>query len=1391
MEDFLCPVSLEWFVEPVIVPCCGRSFSRKSIRDCLAEDSRCPICRMDIPMFNADAAPLNRVLANLVEEKRIEAGDADTGDSESIEAETEDFTVKLNVLNKPRGENSDKDKKIGLLKIKCNNKKIQNDNKSLVLLIVDNSGSMNGQPIEQVRFALKECQRMASRNKSSVKIVMLAYNSTCAMLTDPDTLRSMGGTNMESSFDLASTILDDHNGKVSSVNVVFMTDGQDESIWYASSKDLARKQLINKFRKRIQVAKYPVAVHTIGFGANHDSELLQQMSNAGQVPGVYRYANPSENSDILSAKIGSVTRVVIGSAIVPITVNGNKTELADGEVTVWFSGSFPEVVSIVVGDEDKSRECPVTNVETCDHNLWIKWYSHLTDRLIAESIEMNDQRESLHEEDLEIFGLLLSRRAKHLLKLLRTPAPDGSELEEDPETVIDRLESALATINAITKGEEIDRLKLVDMKHEGKYKTNVGKISGTTISTVTTSSFVPPPPVRQITIVRPPIYHNETGSRYNGGHDLFRIICQDSWRKAMELIDADHDLLSLVDDVGNSPLAVAVSIGKRVLVTKILEIKKDNIDSLNHKGMNAMDLATVYGYWKMYDLLKENGAHVKVDEQLVMNTCLSNGHTNTADRLLGDGVSTLRKESVDWISDPGVASWIMANAESDIPTKIRVSIEKGIFSNIQSLEEHIDHVKFSTNIEHFDSANHYRIVKFLLDKKKMDPNEEWNILDDDGEAVTYTPLIWAAKKGNMPLVKLLRSTNSEGVPYSEINKKNNHGTTALWMASSNKRTDVVLELISKGADPNICNNNGDPPLIPSAHMGTIMIARILIDAGASVDLHNPERCNAVLIACQNGHSEMVDLLLNQYEGDAKREVLLKYAEIDGFDPLFASTELNRASCIQVVYDHSKGVIDDYLTHRTGDDNKILPGASALHLACYYCRMDAAKLLIELGIDVNITTIGGEQTPLHIAAAQGNFEMFSFLMNECETIDKNKVDAMGRTPKYYAQSKGNERLYYEFYHNPLSESMVRLIHSGRDKSTACSILELHGEHNEIVSLDCNPLSRAIQCGDIEVRDSLLKMGADLHAKDHRGLTPEFWKTLVENTASSDEMVTRVRSIMNKEIQNKLLLNIEDRPSKFTDFECKSDILVKMSDGDKLNSKIKTDVLDILRGAEFEDQSLLGFIEGCNKLISYSSPEVSQMIWNAKVHVVGSLAKSSDLQPNHLLAIYLFSAEDEISCNTNSALVKWQRSKSPWKSYIFCLYDALQSIPPLSEECECYRRIDTNFVYREPGTEVQWNSFTTATTDWGNTLFNKGEVGQIYIIKSKSGRYIGDYSKNPQNSEVIFLPGTRFKIIGYHKYNMVVFGQANIRHNESYLANDKYLAKAELGKLNVVITIEEIE
>ncbi|SKB89751.1 Ankyrin repeat-containing protein [Parapedobacter luteus] len=96
-----------------------------------------------------------------------------------------------------------------------------------------------------------------------------------------------------------------------------------------------------------------------------------------------------------------------------------------------------------------------------------------------------------------------------------------------------------------------------------------------------------------------------------------------------------------------------------------------------------------------------------------------------------------------------------------------------------------------------------------------------------------------------------------------LDEVSDHGFTPLGLATHFGNENVVRYLLAKGADPNIQSHNGYNvyPLHAAISSGFDNIAKMLIEAGAEVNVFQASRISPLHLASQTGNIDLIILLL--------------------------------------------------------------------------------------------------------------------------------------------------------------------------------------------------------------------------------------------------------------------------------------------------------------------------------------------------------------------------------------------------------------------------------------------------------------------------------------------------------------------------------------------------
>ncbi len=154
---------------------------------------------------------------------------------------------------------------------------------------------------------------------------------------------------------------------------------------------------------------------------------------------------------------------------------------------------------------------------------------------------------------------------------------------------------------------------------------------------------------------------------------------------------------------------------------------------------------------------------------------------------------------------------------------------------------------------------------------------------------------YACDKGFYEIVKTLVDNN-----IVDIEAKNEHLETPLYIAACGGNCKVMMFLIEKGADINARNNWNETPLMHAAVWGHKKQVELLLNANADFNCLNIDGCSAIMLAVEKQRPEIVKLLLN-------KPVDLSF----------------RNNCGEDVYDilkrvNNKGIISEFVKRRYYD-----------------------------------------------------------------------------------------------------------------------------------------------------------------------------------------------------------------------------------------------------------------------------------------------------------------------------------------------------------------------------------------------------------------------------------------------------------------------------------------
>ena len=1018
-EELVCPISQELLEDPIVVPCCTRAFSREHLVAWFetSGDHICPNCKSNLYNFDPETAPKNIILTNIIDLLKT------TVNTNNIKNDNEDHTWSC-TLTPVVGNSSNF---INVAELELTLKKSKFTVRPCVFIaVIDKSGSMAGSSWVQVQEALIHMLSLASNN-NNVKLKIITYDSYANIVDTSGTLEQQrnriknisagGGTTFRSAFSKIETLLSDFIcsddpdllnklNNVGSVTIAFLTDGQ--------SADINKNTLVVDFKNMLHESwKGPLSVHSVGFSGGCDKELLEQMRTCGNIEGIFRYAEPGDDGDTLCHKLQSLFDIVNESSVANLDIQlspnmrfrkNNSTllkvqfpinENKGGSFKTWIyfeesasnnSIKISSVIDNLVIDAMLNLEKDPIRKNT----LSKKWLSNLVDELAIEFVDL-----------VKSFGIDKNINIMQLHTGLILQRINALYCGVDDANTRDRLDYIEKQIYQLIEGNTVNMGKLYDIRFAdmSKQPTNipVNKVIAPNQSSNNNSFQLDNKPA----LKEVGLHHYSLNNTSKNRNSLQQAITNSTYNiltsNFLDVLGSSSTIdMSYTDNDGNTALLLACYGGFSQIIEKLLEKFPDTDPTVqNNHGETAITLAIKKrGFWKTVELLLSHG-HTIPPNRLdgLKQYAIESGFVKTGNILsgLGENLTSINNSmKVDYIR------YLFEQAETkgvqiDVQNYFEVCLGKKIQDIVIKLLTKygaiptIDHVMNYCIPPIPDSPETDEYLKLCEIIFELHPSLLFEA-NSDGETLLFK----SAERGSLPHVQYFLS---RGIPLGiPIDQQNYLGNTALWIACAKRYPCIISELLQNGADVNMTNNKGNPPMYNICQRGPKKIIDTLLSYGADISMVNKNGDTLILICCRNGQHEILDILLNH----ADEELINHKAHIDGFNAIMSSAEANRPECIKVLHKHGIS-----LNQKTDETNEIIAGATPLHIASYYDRLDALVALLECGADATITDHNG-LTCLHLAVMQGNIGIVRALKQRVPIL-VNMRDSIGYLPMAYCRN----------------------------------------------------------------------------------------------------------------------------------------------------------------------------------------------------------------------------------------------------------------------------------------------------------------------------------------------------------------------------------------------------
>lgn len=328
-----------------------------------------------------------------------------------------------------------------------------------------------------------------------------------------------------------------------------------------------------------------------------------------------------------------------------------------------------------------------------------------------------------------------------------------------------------------------------------------------------------------------------------------------------------------------------------------------------------------------------------------------------------------------------------------------------------------------------------------------------------------TALQAACRVGNITMVECLLNSGAD------INILRGAHSTALRAATLGGHEELIRKLIGHGADVNLRYKDKDKSILHLAlEARNLVIFKILLAAGADIDVETPGQQPILIAACKYGETTLIEVLL---AGGADVNTLGIYPEYCGnmlaeaATPLHAACSEGHFSAVQLLLDHEADI------EKTNES-----APTPLITTIRKNNLSIINLLLDAGADVNHAI---DTSPLSEAAEDCKLEILQVLLSAGAIIGgpSIKVNALTRAcqcSQHMAAELLLEALSGTQYEAEIcSEALSAALKWGDDK-TVCLLLDFGATPT------FETLRQACSAGFMPALKMLVNMGFDVNEDD---------------------------------------------------------------------------------------------------------------------------------------------------------------------------------------------------------------------------------------------------------------------------------------------------------------------
>jgi uncharacterized protein len=354
------------------------------------------------------------------------------------------------------------------------------------------------------------------------------------------------------------------------------------------------------------------------------------------------------------------------------------------------------------------------------------------------------------------------------------------------------------------------------------------------------------------------------------------------------------------------------------------------------------------------------------------------------------------------------------------------------------------------------------------------------------------PLVDAIKAGDRAAAIALIQKRAD------VNTPEPDGTTALHWAVHQNDVDLIARLIRAGAKVNAKNDYGSTPMSEAAIIANAGVIEQLLKAGADVESPNADGQTALMIVARTSRVDAALALLRRGANVNASErwrgqTALMWASAER-QPAMVKALVEAGASV-----NARSTVNNWQRQVTAEPRAIYRPAGGLTPLLFAARegcIDCARHLVDAGADLNLAD-PEQVSPLLLAILNQRFDFAAYLIRRGANPDK--WDWYGRTPLYAAVDlntlpRGGRPDQPSLDDTTSLQIIEQLLAAGANPNPQLKLAPpFRNVGNDrgldgLLTIGATPLLRAAKALDAPAVRLLLDKGANLGLANVRGVTP---------------------------------------------------------------------------------------------------------------------------------------------------------------------------------------------------------------------------------------------------------------------------------------------------------------